>query len=186
VRMALDRKKDCEGAYYILGRALFAAGRYQEIANIAETALEASGQDYNIYTPIMNALSALGKSETLRNIRLRRVSALEAHIAQVPEDARARIHLAIQFASMDRAEDSMRETKMAMTLRSNDASVLYNAACVYCTLKKKPEAMETLRRAWTAGFKDADWARRDPDLELLRSDPEFDELYPQATGAARI
>ncbi len=186
VRMALDRKKDCEGAYYILGRALFAAGRYQEIANIAETALEASGQDYNIYTPIMNALSALGKSETLRNIRLRRVSALEAHISQVPEDARARIHLAIQFASMDRTEDSMRETKMAMTLRANDATVLYNAACVYCTLKKKAEAMEILKRAWAAGFKDADWARRDPDLELLRGEPEFNELYPQATGAAGI
>ncbi len=29
-------KRDCEGAYYLLGRALFAAGRYQEVVDIAE------------------------------------------------------------------------------------------------------------------------------------------------------
>ena len=48
--------------------------------------------DYNVYVPIMNALGALGKTEALRNIRLRRIQALEAHLRKVPEDARARIH----------------------------------------------------------------------------------------------
>ncbi len=40
--------------------------------------------------------------------------------------------------------------------------------------------------AWDAGFKDPAWARRDPDLELLHGDPEFDRLYPEklASGAA--
>jgi serine/threonine protein kinase/Tfp pilus assembly protein PilF len=184
VRIALDRKKDTEGAYYLLGRALFAAGRYQEIANVAETALEFAGNDYNIYTPIMNALSALGKTDMLRNIRLRRISALEGHLIQVPEDARARIHLAIMYAAMERADDAMREAAIATALRSNDATVLYNAACLYCTLKKKTEAMDALRRAHAVGFKDADWARRDPDLELLRDEAEFDQLYPRVAGAA--
>ena len=36
VAQAIARKPDCEGAYYLLGRALFAAGRYQEVADIAE------------------------------------------------------------------------------------------------------------------------------------------------------
>jgi serine/threonine protein kinase/Tfp pilus assembly protein PilF len=183
VRIAIERKRDCEGAYYILGRALFAAGRYQEIADMAEAALECSGQDYNIYTPIMNALTALGKTEALRNIRLRRVSALEAHLAQVPEDARARIHLAIQYAIMNRTDEAVRETGIAMTLRSNDATVLYNAACVYCQLNRKADAMDALRRAWVAGFKDADWARRDPDLTLLHDEPEFAQLYPPPAAA---
>ena len=94
VQKAIDRKRDCEGAYYILGRTLFASGRYQDVANIADAAVEASGDDYNVYIPIMNALGALGKEEVLRNVRLRRITALERHLHQVPEDARARILLA--------------------------------------------------------------------------------------------
>ena len=76
VRRAIERKRDCEGAYYLLLRALFSAGRYQEVANAAQAALEASGSDYNIYVPINNALGALGKQEALRNIRQRNMQAL--------------------------------------------------------------------------------------------------------------
>src|SRR5246127_3030006 len=32
VQKAIERRKDCEGAYYLLCRALFSAGRYQEVA----------------------------------------------------------------------------------------------------------------------------------------------------------
>ena len=175
---AIDRKRDCEGAYYLLCRALFASGRYQEIANIGDCALEASGEDYNCYVPIMNALDAMGKLEALRNTRLRRAAAMESHLKKVPEDARARILLATDYAQMDRPDDAVREANFAVALRSNEATVLYNAACVFCLLKRKREALEVLKKAWDAGFKDADWARRDPDLSILHGDPQFEQLYP--------
>ena len=70
-----------------------------------------------------------------------------------------------------------------MVLRPNEARVLYNAACTFCLLDKKAEALEALRKAWSAGFKDADWARRDPDLALLHGDPEFERLYPEKSAA---
>jgi non-specific serine/threonine protein kinase len=38
--------------------------------------------------------------------------------------------------------------------------------------------MDALRKSWEAGFKDAAWARRDPDLVLLHDEPDFDRLYP--------
>ncbi len=179
VQKAIERRKDCEGAYYLLCRALFSAGRYQEVAEVVETALEASGEDYNVYVPIMNSLGAIGKEEVRRNIQQRRMAALENHLKQVPEDARARILLAGDYAELNRVEDSMRETNLAMTLRANEASILYNAACNYCLLKRKPEALEALTKAWQAGFKDAVWARRDPDLAFIHGDPEFDKLYPE-------
>jgi serine/threonine protein kinase/Flp pilus assembly protein TadD len=179
VQKAIERRKDCEGAYYLLCRALFSAGRYQEVAEIVETALDASGEDYNVYVPIMNSLGAIGKEEVRRNIQLRRVAALENHLKQVPEDARARILLAGDYAQLNRVEDAMRETNLAMTLRANEASILYNAACNYCLLKRKAEALEALTKAWQAGFKDAVWARRDPDLAFIHGDPEFEKLYPE-------
>jgi Flp pilus assembly protein TadD len=100
------------------------------------------------------------------------------HLREVPDDARARMQLAITFASLDRAEDAMREATFAMVLRPNEATVLYNAACTFCMLDRKAEAIDALRKAWEAGFKDAVWARRDPDLALLHDDPEFNRLYP--------
>jgi len=58
--------------------------------------------------------------------------------------------------------------------------VLYNAACVFGLLKNKTEALATIRKSWEAGFKDSTWARRDPDLEILHGDPEFNRLYPES------
>jgi serine/threonine protein kinase/cytochrome c-type biogenesis protein CcmH/NrfG len=180
-RGALDRKPDCEGGYYLLGRALFSMGRYHEILEIAETAVQMAGEDYNIFTPISNALGALGKTDLLRHWRQRRVQTLEAHLGKVPEDVRARVMLSIDYASLDRVDDALRELNLAVGFRPDDASVLYNAACAFCTLKKKPEALDALRKARDAGFRDSDWARRDPDLALLQGDPEFERLYPPSS-----
>jgi serine/threonine protein kinase/Tfp pilus assembly protein PilF len=178
VEKAIERKRDCEGAYYLLCRALFSAGRYQEVMNVMEIALEVSGEDYNVYVPIVNSLGALGKKDAHRNLLVRRIGALENHLKQVPEDARARVLMATDYAEFDRVEDAIRELNMAITLRANEASILYNAACTYAILKRKREALETIKKAWDAGFKDSVWARRDPDLALLHDDPEFLRLYP--------
>jgi non-specific serine/threonine protein kinase len=177
-RGALDRKPDCEGGYYVLGRVLFSMGRFHEIVEMAETAVQMSGEDYNMYTPITNALGALGKTELLRHWQQRRVQLFESHLRKVPEDVRARVMLSIDYASLDRVDDALREVNLAVGFRPDDASVLYNAACAFCLLKKKPEALDALAKAHAAGFRDSDWARKDPDLALLQGDPEFEKLYP--------
>jgi non-specific serine/threonine protein kinase len=111
------------------------------------------------------------------------VAALENHIKQVPEDPRARILLAGDYAELHREEDAVKELNLAITLRANEASILYNAACTNSQLKRKPEALDALRKAWEAGFKDATWARRDPDLALLHDEPDFDRMYPMPNAA---
>jgi hypothetical protein len=42
--------------------------------------------------------------------------------------------------------------------------------------------MDSLRKAWDAGFRDVDWVRRDPDLAFLRSEPEFERLFPEKSA----
>src|SRR6201984_2283806 len=100
VKKAIERKRDCEGAYYLLCRSLFAGGRYQEVLDIADAAIEASGEDYNVYVPILNSLGSIGKQEAKHNMTLRRMAALENHLKQVPEDARAAILLANDYAAL--------------------------------------------------------------------------------------
>ena len=175
---AIERKADCDGAYVLLGRALFTAGRYQEIVDIADEAIKASGTDYNTYVPIMNALGALGKKEAHHHRTIERVQVLERHLVEVPEDARARTILAGDYAGLGRVEDANREAALSIALRPNDAMVAYNLACVYCALNQKEEAIRAMRKAWEAGYRDGDWARKDSDLALIHDDPEFEKLYP--------
>jgi serine/threonine protein kinase/Tfp pilus assembly protein PilF len=178
VRLAIARKPDTESAYYLLGRSLFAAGRYHEILADADAAIANSGENYNVWIPVINALGALAKTEALRNARQQRVQVLETHLAKVPEDARARVLLSNDYGIMGRIDEAVREANLAMSLRPNDALVLYNIACTFCGLSKKEEAMSALRKAWENGFRDADWARRDPDLAILHDDPDFQRMYP--------
>ena len=179
VKKAIERKRDCDGSYYLLCRALFAAGRSQEVMDLAESAIEASGEDYNVYVPILNAIGAMEKESAKRNMTERFSTALENHLKHVPEDARARILLGANYAGLGRESDALRELNLAVTLRANEASILYNAACVFCRLNKKKEALDALSKAWEAGSKDAVWTRRDPDLMSLHGDPEFERLYPE-------
>ncbi len=178
-RRAIDRKSDADGAYYALGRSLFAAGHYQEVVDMMDAALLACGDDYNVYVPIHNALGALGNAEAIRKMRQRRIQALEAHLKLVPDDARARVHLATDYTHVKRVEDAAREVQFAIALRPNDANVLYNVACVYCAMHKLEEAITALQLSWDNGLRDTHWARRDPDLAALRGHPEFERLYPE-------
>ena len=68
---------------------------------------------------------------------------------------------------------------LAIALRPNDAMILYNVACLFGSLHRKTEALDALRKAWDAGWKDHTWARRDPDLSVLHGDPEFERLFPE-------
>jgi serine/threonine protein kinase/Flp pilus assembly protein TadD len=181
-RLALALKPDCEGGYYMLGRALSSAGRYQDVVDVADVAVAVSGADYNVYVPILNALRAMGKMDALRRFSLRRAEALEAHLAEVPDDVRARIQLAIAYASVGRADDAMGQANMAMVLRPNEPTVLYLAACTFSVLDRESDALDALKKAWGAGFKDAGRVRRDPDLAILHGNPEFERLYPEPSA----
>ncbi len=178
IRMALSRNPDLDGGYYLLGRALFAAGRYQEIVDIIEEALAHSGENYNTTVPIHNALGALGKKDALNNYIHREIAVYEAHLKKVPEDARARVLLAGDYAMQGRFEEAKREADMAMVLRPDDTMILYNTACVFCAMNNVDDAMNSIKKAWESGFRDPIWTRQDPDLAPLHGNAEFERLYP--------
>jgi len=175
-QQAIERKSDCEGAYSILGRAYFASGRFQEAANLVERALETNGDDYNVYIPLFNSLGALGQKELAKELREQQSRALEQQLEVVPEDVRARMLLAGNYAALGKREDAVRQLKTAVALRPGDSNVLYNAACTYALLQKNVEALDMLRKAINAGWSNLEWVMRDPDLTSLHDDPEFQHL----------
>lgn len=177
-RSALSRDPDIDGGYNLLGRALFEAGRYQEVVDIMEDILAHAGENYNNTIPIHNALGAMGKTEALKNYTYREIALYEAQLKKTPEDARIRVLLAANYAAQGRLEDAKREIDLAMALRPDDTMILYNIACTLCEMDDVKEAMNTLKKAWDAGYRNPAWVRQDPDLAKLHGDPEFERLFP--------
>jgi serine/threonine protein kinase/Flp pilus assembly protein TadD len=175
-KLAIERKPDCDGAYNVLGRVYFASGRFQEAADIAERALEANGDDYNVYVPFALSLERLGQTAASRRVQDRLVRVLEQQLEIATDDVRARILLAVQLVAAGRGDDARRHLETAITLRPNDSSTLYNAACCYACLKEKSQALETLKKAIQAGYANMEWISKDPDLRILYDDPEFQRL----------
>jgi len=174
---AIERKPDCEGSWNILGRAYFAAGRFEEATALTERAIEASGDDYNTYVPYMLSLERLGRIKEAEHVRERMTAVLRKQLELAPEDVRARILLATNLASLHEDEgEIMRHLQTAVALRPGDAGTLYNAACTYGALGKRAEALETVKKAFAAGYSNRDWAARDTDLACIRDDPEFQTL----------
>ncbi len=177
VRRALELKKDCDGAYNILARSLFESDRWAEALESVGQAVAVNGDDYNVYVPFTNIYEALGRSEDAAKLREREIAVLEQQLRDVPEDVRARVLLAADYAATGRHDDASRELQKAVDLRPHDSNILYNAACTYGVMKKKAEAFEMLRRARAAGYVNTDWIRRDPDLSCLHGEPEFEKLF---------
>src|SRR5713226_9044325 len=176
---AIELKSDCEGAYTLLTRAYFSSGRFQEVAALTDRALQASGDDYNIYIPLVLSLESLGQRELAKMLRERHLRVLEKQLDTVPEDVRARMLLASNYAAVARKEDALRQLQTAVALRPGDSNVLYNASCTYALLQKPAEALEMLKRAMKAGWTNVDWISRDPDLISLHDDPDFQSLCRQ-------
>jgi tetratricopeptide (TPR) repeat protein len=182
---AIERKPDCEGSWNILGRAYFSSGRFEEAAALTERAIEANGDDYNTYLPYINSLQRLGQIKESSRRRDQVIKIFRQQLELVPEDVRARILLAGYLAYLEPDHDEcIRHLQTAVALRPGDSNTLYNAACTYGILKKKADALETLKKAFAAGYGNADWAAKDPDLHCLHDDPEFQKLVGLSGRAA--
>ena len=112
----------------------------------------------------------------------------------------------IQFAEEGRAVDAVQAIAKLRELGTATADQLYNGACVYslCAARIKADdgpltkeqsaarqqhisdALESLREAIKAGFKDVAHMRIDPDLAVLRELPEFEKLLAMKIGRAHV
>jgi non-specific serine/threonine protein kinase len=175
-RRALEQQPECEGAHDVLGRAYFSAGRYEDGAALADSALEIVSNDYNALVPLINSLEKVGRVADAERLRRREREVLEAQLQRFPDDVRARILLAADQASAGQTDDALMHVKIAVAMRPTDANVLYNAACCYGLLSMKIDALDTFRRCVEAGYSNLNWCLKDPDLRILHDDPEFRNL----------
>jgi tetratricopeptide (TPR) repeat protein len=183
-KRAIERQSDSEGAHDVLARSYFASGRHEEAAQLAESAMEIVSNDYNALIPLINSLERLGRIADAERLRAREREVLAEQLQRFPDDVRARILLACDLAILGQQDEAVQHIKIAMAMRPTDANILYNAACAYGVMRMKRESLEAFGRCVRAGYHNAGWATKDPDLEILQDDPEFLKLVSGDTGGA--
>jgi len=181
---AIERKRDCDGSWNILGRAMMSQGKYEQGAMLAAEAIEANGDDYNTYVPFGVCLENIGRLADGTKLREQMNGVLRKQLETVPEDVRARILLASNLANAGDEDEAIRHLQTAVALRPNDGNTLYNSACTYGCLKRKNEALDALKRAIAAGYGNLNWAARDPDLNCLHDNAEFRKLVGLSEAAS--
>lgn len=119
----------------------------------------------------------LGKREEYNSILEEALeTAFPQYLAQHPDDPRVRMYFAIESAEAGKMEQAKQEMAKALELSSGDPRTLYTAACFYAMRGEIQPALETFKQALEAGYMNYEWIKRDPDLNNIRSEPDFVEL----------
>ncbi len=72
-----------------------------------------------------------------------------------------------------RLEECIASCKRAVLIDPGCLAAYYDLACYYSLLDKNDQALASLEMALCKGFTDFHWLNEDPDLQALRSSPEF-------------
>jgi tetratricopeptide (TPR) repeat protein len=182
---AVRRDPQCYDAWYALGRALFAGGRYQDAVAAYERAASVRIDDYQCLGLAMVACRSMGDEEQRLCIAQRLLPKLLRHRRLHPDDPRAGYFEASVHCVLGDGPSAVARLEHTIALGPNDPSILYNAACVYCLLGMKEEALDCLRRTASTGFADRHWMAHDMDLRDLHGDPRFEAILAQVEANRR-
>lgn len=175
-RKAIEIDPDDFIAYWTLGRIYFSQGKLAESLDLFRRVIEIKPGFYAGYLDVAQTCQGLGRTAEAEAASRQVLELLPNYLLQNPDDSRARMVYAISLASSGRKEDAVEEGSKALELSPGDPVMLYNGACLYAQLGETRRAIAALQQAVAAGYWNFGWMQHDPDLDPLRTDPEFLEL----------
>jgi adenylate cyclase len=103
----------------------------------------------------------------------------ERHLRLAPDDESTRVRYANLLEFAGEHERALETIKPLAQKQDLDSSSLYNIACLYARIGDSVQALNCLRRAIGAGFREVEAIRRDSDIDPLRGMPEFEALIKE-------
>lgn len=173
---AIELSPDNFLPYWFVGRVYFSMGMYEEAEKSLEKSLSMESNFYTTYNDLILTYQALGRSEDATKMINRLLEFIPTYILKYPDDARAHIIYSCYLAEAGRIDEARVAVAKALAISPDDPLMLYNSACTYSVLGDIKEAVDALKRAFDAGYKYADWIKRDSTLDPIRSDPGYIEL----------
>jgi serine/threonine protein kinase/Flp pilus assembly protein TadD len=162
--------------YWILGRIYREIDRDTDAVPLFKKVLELNPDFYTGYGDLKMTYERLGQKENMEEALQAALRMFPRYLLQHPDDARAHMIHAVTLAGAGKPEEAKTEAAKAIELSPGDTVGMYNAACFYSQLGDKRLALNALKDSIIAGWVDYEWIKRDPDLDILRQEPEYVEL----------
>ena len=83
------------------------------------------------------------------------------------------------YTKVGRVSDGLKMDRKLVRLLPENATAHYTLACSLALLKRRADALRSLKHAVSLGYTDFDWMTQDPDLDGLKDHPEFLKLLDQ-------
>jgi len=163
-------------AWYYYGRASFAAGDTAQAAELFRQAADVRREDFQSLILRAQALRMLGRQAEAIDSDREGIRRAERALALNPEDSRALslgAHALFYDGQVPRAREWMSRAELH---HADDLCALINTALLHALVGEKESALEQLAVAFSRGWGKRDWIERDPDYDLLRDDPRFQEM----------
>ena len=175
-RKAVELDPEDPIAYWTLGRIHFSSGEFEQAYALYRRVIELNPGFLTAYADLKMTCEQLGRQDGVDFARKTLLDRLPTHLLQNPDDARAHIIHALMLADSNRKDEALRECAQAIELSPGDPVMLYNCTCFYSRLGEVESALDAMRQAIAAGYSNIEWAKQDPDLNLLRDNPTFQTL----------
>lgn len=175
-RKAIELGPNVFTGYWVLARICHVLQRDTEAVELLKKTIELYPDFHTAYGELRMAYERLGETEKMQAIVKEMLAIFPVYLSKHPDDARSRIHYAIQLATDGKKDEAIEQTNKAIELSPDDPLMFYNAACVYARLERKELAIETLRKSIVSGLEDYEWIKTDVDFDGIRNEPGFIEL----------
>ncbi len=163
-------------AYYFYARTTFQRGDLAKAAELYEQAAKLNPDDYQAVSLLAGVYNGLGWAAQANAAQQRALQLTEKHIDRHPDDPRALYLGAGMNARLGDHVKGLDWARRALAIDPEEASILYNVACVYAILGRTEDALDCLQKVMEYGVFYKNWAAKDSDLDSLRLDSRFQAL----------
>jgi adenylate cyclase len=166
-------------AWYLYGRACYAAGRMEKAAELFIKAGEVRPDDYQALSLAASAYLKVPDKEKSDECAREQVRRSERHLAINPGDTRAWGLGACNIGELGDTERGEEWLNKMLGLASNDVGSLHLAACFYGARGDVEKTIHFLERRLKVGDAYIAWMDNDTDFDCVRDDPRFKTMIEQ-------
>jgi serine/threonine protein kinase/Flp pilus assembly protein TadD len=175
-RLAIQLNQNEWLAHRLLGAVYARLGNFKEASPLLRKAITLRPVHIGSYDHLYGVLMRLNRYEEALQVADLGISAARAHIAEVPDNQEARLHMGMLLARAGRQEEAREAVAKARELSPKDGYTAFHAAIVLAILGDLTESLEALSTAATRGYFIQSELARNVDLDVLRALPDFQSL----------
>src|ERR1700722_12778780 len=163
------------GTYSNLGTAYFYLKQYAQAAEMFEKAVELNPNDTSMAANLADSYRFSGQKDKAQRTYQKAVALGYKELQTNPQNSDVMAQVALAYANLGDAQQAETYIKRARGIDKTSVEYMYDQAQIYALLGKTKEALDALREALEKHYS-TDAVAADPNVNSLRSSPEFDEL----------